>query len=84
MGFVENEYKIKNKNLIDSVRSNYLYGEKLIRLNEAYRYGLVSIEEYRIKKIYYKLVIQEQTKWECPLTKRERRKIYDKAKRMSQ
>lgn len=83
MGFVENEYKIKKQNLIDSIKSNYLYGEKLVRLNESYIHGLISAREYRIKKIYYKMIIQEQTKWECPLTKRERGKIYAKVKRIT-
>lgn len=83
MGFVENEYKIKKQNLIDSIKSNYFYGEKLVRLNELYIHGLISASEYRIKKIYYKMIIQEQTKWECPLTKRERRKIFVKAKRIT-
>ena len=81
MGFVENQLKLEKENLRDSVRSNYAHGKCLMKLYDDFRSGKIDGDNFRIKKIYHKSVINEQTKWGVPLSTLDKKILYLDAKK---
>ena len=80
MGYIENQINLEKKNLKDSVDSNYSHGKCLIKLRNDFRSGKISGDDFRVKNIYHKSVIEEQNKWGVPLSNLEKKTLYLKAK----